>query len=174
MRVSDPVRSGDLAVAGFAAQLDDDLVDLAQARRTDRLTVGHEAAVGVDRQPAADLGGAVGDELLLLAVGAEPVLREVDDLRPGVGVLQLDDVHVRRAEPGGLERGARRVDGRLGAAAAGSDGLCISNAPKRRVRSSAAKTCTAREENSAARSRRHRITAAAPSLGAQYMYWVSG
>ena len=46
-----------LAFAGVAPQLEHDLVDLAQPRRTDRLAVGEAAAVGVDREPAADLGG---------------------------------------------------------------------------------------------------------------------
>ena len=39
-----------LPVAGLTAQLQHDLVDLAQARRADRLAVGEAAAIGVDRQ----------------------------------------------------------------------------------------------------------------------------
>ncbi len=84
---------------------------LAQAGGADGLTVGDEPAVGVDRHRAVDLGGAVGDELLLLAVGAEAVLGHVDDLGAGVGVLQLDDVDVLRADAGLLEGRPRGVHG---------------------------------------------------------------
>src|SRR5262249_48004934 len=69
-----------LAVAGLTAQLAHPLVDLAQPRRADRLAVGDEPTVGVDRHRAVDLGRAVGDQRLLVAVGAEAVLRHVDHL----------------------------------------------------------------------------------------------
>jgi hypothetical protein len=36
----------------------------------------------------------VGEQLLLIAVGAEPALGHVHDLRTGVGVLQLDHIDV--------------------------------------------------------------------------------
>jgi len=38
-----------LAVLGLAAELEHEFVDLAEARGSDRLAVGDEAAVGVDR-----------------------------------------------------------------------------------------------------------------------------
>src|SRR3546814_2351854 len=44
-------------------------------------------------------------------VGAEAVLGHVDDLGSGVGVLDLDDVDVGRAEAGDLVGGAGRLDG---------------------------------------------------------------
>src|SRR5688572_18613959 len=80
LRVAHPRLAGDLPVTRLPAQLQDDLVDLAHARRADRLSVGEQPAVGVDRQPAADLGVAPGDHRLLLAVGAEAVLGHVHDL----------------------------------------------------------------------------------------------
>src|SRR4051794_14276831 len=54
--------TGDLPGAGGPAQLQRVLVDLAQAAGADRLAVGQAAAVGVDRQPAADLRGALGQQ----------------------------------------------------------------------------------------------------------------
>ena len=110
--VADLRVAGHLPVAGLAAELAHDLVDLAQPRRADRLAVGDEPAVGVHRQRAVDLGGAVGDQRLLLAVGAEAVLGQVDHLGAGVGVLQLDDVDVLGTDARHLVRLARRVDGR--------------------------------------------------------------
>ena len=56
-----------------------------------------------------DLGGAVGDQLLLLAVGAEAVLGHVDHLGAGVGVLELDDVDVLGPDAGLLVGRLRRV-----------------------------------------------------------------
>src|SRR6185437_8459480 len=93
----------DLAAFGPATQLLDVLVDLAQARGADRLAARQAAAVGVDRQLAADPGCAFGDQLLLLAVGAEAVLGHVHDLGAGLGVLDLGHVDLRWADPGHLE-----------------------------------------------------------------------
>src|SRR5512138_298157 len=76
LRVADLRVAGHLAVAGPAAELQHDLVYLPQARRADRLAVRDQAAVGVHGQPAADLELAVRDQLLLVAVAAEAVLRE--------------------------------------------------------------------------------------------------
>ena len=91
--------AGHLASGGPALQLAHDLVHLPQPRRADRLAVGEQPAVGVDRQRTVDLGRAVGEQLLLLAVRAQPGLGQVDDLRAAVGVLQLRDLHVGRVRP---------------------------------------------------------------------------
>src|ERR1700753_3554003 len=48
--------AGPLAFAGFAAQLPDDFVDLAQTGGADGFTVRDQPAVRVDRQRTADLG----------------------------------------------------------------------------------------------------------------------
>ena len=85
-------------------------MDLAQARGADGLPVGDQAAVGVHRKAAPDLGGAFRKQRLLLAVLAEHVLGHVDHLRACIGVLQLHDVHVLWAETGDLVGRARRVD----------------------------------------------------------------
>src|ERR1700756_2491064 len=112
MRVADRGLPWYLPGARGAAQLQDDLVDLAQARGADRLAIADQAAVGVDRQPAGDLGLAVGDHAFLFTVLAQPVLGEVDDLRPGVGVLQLSHRDVLRPDPGELVRLPRGVHSR--------------------------------------------------------------
>ena len=56
----------------------------------------------------------------------------------------------------------------------GSDGLCSSNAPIRRLRSVQARTRTGRPAYLCAWSARHSTTAPAPSSGPQYMNWRSG
>ena len=104
--VSHPGIARDLPVAGPAPQLEHHLVHLPQPRRADRLAVGDQPAVGVHGETAVDLERALGHQRLLLAVGAEAVLGEVDHLRAGVGVLQLDDVDVLGTDTGLLVRGA--------------------------------------------------------------------
>ena len=78
---------GHLTVSRRATQLLDELVHLAQTRGADRLAVRDQAAVGVDGQPAADLGHAVGEQGLLLAVLAQSRLGHVNDLGSGGCVL---------------------------------------------------------------------------------------
>ncbi len=56
-----------------------------------------------------DLGGAIGHQLFLLAVGAQARLSHVDDLGAGVGVLQLGDVDVLGSDARGFVRGLGRV-----------------------------------------------------------------
>src|SRR5205807_4147820 len=92
LRVADARLPGHLAVAGPSPQLEYDLVHLAEARRTDGLAVGDQATVGVDGEGTVDLENAVGDQLLLVTVGTEAVLGQMDDLGACVGVLELDDV----------------------------------------------------------------------------------
>src|SRR5205085_4451544 len=67
----DAAPAGDLPVARVAAQLQNDLVHLAQAGRADRLAVGQAATVGVDREPARQCCRAALDQLLLVAVLAQ-------------------------------------------------------------------------------------------------------
>src|SRR5581483_3791963 len=74
-------------------------------------TVGQAAAVGVDRQGAADVGDAPGQPLLLLAVLAQAALGEVHDLRAGIGVLELGHADVVGTDAGGGEGGPGGVDG---------------------------------------------------------------
>src|SRR4051812_26391275 len=78
--VADARLTGHLSIAGLPAQLEHDLVHLAQTRRADGLAVGDEPAVGVDRERTVDLERAVGHQFLLVTVGAEAVLGQVDDL----------------------------------------------------------------------------------------------
>ena len=79
----------------------------------------------------------------LLAVLAEPALGEVDQLRPRLGVLHLDDVDVRRVRrrPSRTPRAPRRPSARARSRAA-SDGLKTSNVPARRVRKTAERSQT--------------------------------
>src|SRR4051812_15939126 len=53
---------GDLAEAGLAAQLQDALVDLAEAGGADGFAVGQAAAVGVHGKGAVDFGGSFFDQ----------------------------------------------------------------------------------------------------------------
>src|SRR6516165_4900011 len=101
----------DLAVARQAAELEHQLVDLAEAGGSDWFTVGDESTVGVDRHWARDLGRSVGEKLLLVAVSTEPVLSHVDDLSTGIGVLNLDHVNVLGPNPSFFVDGAGRVHG---------------------------------------------------------------
>src|SRR5262245_65047545 len=80
LRVSDLRIAGHLALPRPTAQLHHHLVDLPQTRSADRLAVREQTAVGIHGQAATDLKRSVGDELLLVAVGAEAVLGEVDHL----------------------------------------------------------------------------------------------
>ena len=123
---------------------------------------------------AVDLGGAVGEQFLLIAVGAEPALGHVDDLGPGVGVLQLDDIDVFRCHTGLFEGGSGGVDGGRHILVHGGEGRIdlIGAVPpgphldRLEVHGLLAVPC--------AMSARHMTTAAAPSSGAQNMYWVRG
>jgi hypothetical protein len=53
----------DLPLAGLAAKLADDFGDLGRAGRPDRVTLGLEAARGVDRDLTADCGETGGRRL---------------------------------------------------------------------------------------------------------------
>src|SRR6266536_308238 len=112
MRECDLGLAGDLPVAGIASELDDALVDLPEARRPDRLAVRDAAAVGIDREPAADLRRAGREQRLLLAVLAEPRLGHVHHLGPALRVLELCDVDVPGSNAGALEHRLRRLDRR--------------------------------------------------------------
>src|SRR4051794_16196396 len=94
----------DLPRAAAAAQLVDDLVDLAEAGRADRLALRQQASRRVDRQPAAEARRAGLDERAALAGRAEAELLRRNDLGAAVGVLQLDDVDVVGAEARRLVR----------------------------------------------------------------------
>src|SRR5262249_40357558 len=109
LRVADLRRAWHLPIAGLASQLHHHLVDLPQTGGTDRLAVRDQPAVGVHGQPTADLERPRRPQGLLVAVCTEPVLRQVDDLGAGVGVLQLDDVDVLGPDAGLLERSPRGV-----------------------------------------------------------------
>ena len=100
-----------LAVAGLAAELKHELVDLAESGGSDRLTIGDEAAVGVDRHRTRDLCSAVGEKFLLVAVGTEAVLCHVDDLSASISVLNLDDINILGPDPSFFVGGAGRVHG---------------------------------------------------------------
>ncbi len=81
-----------------------------------------------------------GDKFLLIAVGAESVLGHVDYLGTGVSVLQLDHVDVFRTDAGLIEGRPGRFCVGPSTRSSGNDVHINSNAPTRRVRSSAART----------------------------------
>ena len=103
--------AGHLTRTSGASQLQHVLVDLAESGRADRLTVGQAAAVGVDRQSAADLGLTGEDQLLLLTVGAQPGLGHVHQLGARFGVLDLGDIDIAGSDAGLLEGLGGRLHG---------------------------------------------------------------
>ena len=135
--------------------------------------LAEQSAVGVHREPAADLGGALGDEAFLLAVLAEAVLRHVDDLRPGVGVLELGDVDVLGADARRVSNAARDAS-TLGLSAASLDrerrALHLERAESAAAQGRGADPYRVWRCTCGARSARHITIAAAPSFGPQYMY----
>src|SRR6185312_1374040 len=94
-----------LARAACAAQLDYVLVHLPQARGADRFAAGKAATVSVDRQSAVQPRAPLGKPLLLIAVYAEAVLGHMHDLGAGLGVLQLCNVDLLRADARRLKCG---------------------------------------------------------------------
>ena len=112
MGVSDARATRHLPIAGAALQLVHDLVNLPQTGGADRLAVGDQPAIGVDRQPATDFRGTLRNPLLLLAIRAEPVLGHVNQLGSGVRVLQLRDLDVFGTDARHFIGGLGRVDGR--------------------------------------------------------------
>src|SRR5947199_1403112 len=103
----------DLARAGLAAELRDDLRDLRGARRADRMALGLQAARRVDGDLTAEAratlfgGAATGARL----EEAEPL--GGDDLGDREAVVQLDDVPVAGAEAGlTIRRGGGALRGR--------------------------------------------------------------
>src|SRR5690606_20519399 len=85
------------------AQLGHDLVHLPQPRGADGFAVGDAPAVGVDRQPAVDFGGARRDHFLLRSGYTEPAFGHMHDLRTALGVLELRDADLTRADTGLFE-----------------------------------------------------------------------
>ncbi len=91
----------DLALAGLAAQLPDDLGDLREAGRAERVAAGEQAAGRVDRLGAADRrfarrGGARG-----AARVRQPERLDGDELADREGVVDLEHVDVGGADAGG-------------------------------------------------------------------------
>src|SRR5438094_10660747 len=107
-READP-RAGDLSRARLAAELAHDLGDHPETGGAERVALGEEPAVGVDRQPPAELGDTVGDQAAALAGLAEAERLVLEDLRDRKTVMELDHVEVAGPEPSafvGLARGS--------------------------------------------------------------------
>ena len=101
--VSAPVDLGRARAADLAHALDDVVhaVDVA---------LGQVAAAGVDRQAAAELDGPARHERPALALGAEPVVLELQQDGDREAVVELGDVDVRRPEAGPpVQRVGRRL-----------------------------------------------------------------
>ena len=106
---------GDLSGTTLAAKLHADLMDLPESGCTHRFTVGQAAAVGIDRQFAADLGDAVGEQLFLITVRTKTIFGHVHDFCTDFGVLQLSDVDIVGTDTRQLEGGLRSSHrGRVG------------------------------------------------------------
>ena len=83
-----------LALAGVAPQLGDGLGRVVEPVD---VALGQVAAVGVDRQRAAEAGVPVGDEAGRLALRAEAVVLELEEHQRGERVVELGDVDLLRA-----------------------------------------------------------------------------
>ena len=104
------LRAFDLSRACLAAEVPDDLDDVGDAGGAERVALGEQAAAGVDRDLAADLGRAFVDQLAGLALAAEAEVLVVQELGGGEAVVQLDLAEVLGADAGllvGFLGGAR-------------------------------------------------------------------
>ena len=94
-------RSGDvvdLSFVGGAAQLPGQLGALRQPRRTERMSLGDQAAGRVDHPPPAVCGVVVVDELRCLTLGAQAEGFVQQQLVGGEAVVQFDHLEVVRPE----------------------------------------------------------------------------
>ena len=94
----------DLALAGRAPELLDDLADLLDAGRTDRVAAGLEAAARVHRDLPAKSGFAIGSEFPGRSLLAEAEVLDGADLCNREAVVHLDHVDVVRGQVCHLER----------------------------------------------------------------------
>src|SRR5882757_3712281 len=108
-------RSRYLPPLGQAAQLPVQLGALRQTGGSERVAFGDQAAGGVDH-PAPAVGGfAAVDELVPFALSAQPDGFVGEQLVGCEAVVQLDDVHIVRADAGLLVDLLRRPTAHLGA-----------------------------------------------------------
>ena len=119
------LRPVDLAGAGGAAELVDQLDDLAEGGGSEGLAFGQQAAGRVDRAGAADVGVAVGQDPGLLTRRAESELLPGQQLPGGVGVLTFHDIDLGRSDAGSGV-------GVLGGEGAGPRDLVVGQARHRR------------------------------------------
>src|SRR5687768_10104640 len=89
----------DLAVAGGATQVPHDLAHLRDAGGAGRVTARLQAAGRVDDELAPVRGAAVGGGLATFALLDEAEVLDGQDLADGVGVMNLRELDVRRADP---------------------------------------------------------------------------
>ena len=101
-------RARDLSRARLAAQLDDQLVNLAEAGGPDRVPLRDQSARGIYRQAAADASLASLGEPTTSSILAKPEILDLDDLAHRGGVVDLSDVDVLRADPSLLVCAGRR------------------------------------------------------------------
>ncbi len=112
-----------LVPGGAAPELPYALAHLGDGLRRDRLAEAGEAAGGVDRDPAAQGGGAVTEQLLRLALAAQADVLVPVELQGRREVVDLGQADVLGADAGlGVgcrgDGGAEADGGRLGAPAA--------------------------------------------------------
>src|SRR5260370_12137535 len=90
---------GHLTVTRGAAQLGNGFDDLSQARRTDGVTAGQEAAAGIDRQRAAEPGLTASDQRRAAARLSEAELLVYGKLRGHGRVLDPYDFLIAQLPP---------------------------------------------------------------------------
>src|SRR5882757_1519636 len=109
---SDGGVGGNLPAGRTALNLADHLVDLSQPGGADRLSVGQTPTVGVDGKLSGDLGMSGSEHGVLLTIGAEPDLGQMDQFGSAVSVLHLRQLHVGRNDAGTVEGRGGRASGR--------------------------------------------------------------
>src|SRR5581483_6489335 len=90
----------DLTCTRGAAQLPNQLDNLADTGRAERFALRQQPAAGVHRASATERDHPVSEQLRLLARRAQPELLVGEQLTSRVGVLALDDVDVTGADAG--------------------------------------------------------------------------
>src|SRR5216684_9359652 len=174
VREAHPRPAGDLPRAGLPAQLPHYLVHLPQSGGADGLPVRQAAAVGVDRQPAADLRRPAGDQLSCSPCWHRPVSARCITSAPDSVSWTWATSTSAGPMPAASNAAAAATAVDDGAGSIAIDGLKTSNEPNERVRSATDRSSTGGREEPRSRAPRASTSAAAPSPGEQNMNWVSG
>ena len=105
---ADVMRHSDLRIhlpaGSLAAELGDDLADLLDPGRADRVAAGLQAAARVHGNITVERRRPISGELPRLALCAEPEVLDSADLGDREAVVDLDQVDIFMGEAGALKR----------------------------------------------------------------------